>query len=164
MDTIKPCTVYNAVPSGTAVYQNGLSTFKVYYVDIVGRDKPERYEWDCCGMPREQVIALLADAGIEGVGVVASFPHITKVFRFAPSAETIMHVRGFWTPDFSPVDLSREEGYTEFACYAEAIIAADEYRYWAEALSVEAYLNQWSPWAQAPVRDNMKMARYFNAR
>lgn len=161
MHPIKPCNTYEARPSGTDVYHNERSAFKVYYVDIVGRDQPERYEWDRCGRPRAAVLEHLLAAPVEGVGAVAAFPHITKVFRFAPSAETIMHVCGFWTPDFQPVDLNREDGYVEFACYAEAIIAAEEYRFWAEAHSVEEYLARWVEWTAAPVLDNTKLARHF---
>ena len=163
MDPIKPCNPYAARPAGTAVYRDGRTAFKVYYVDIYGRQQRERYEWDLCGRPRQEVLEHLRAAGVEGVGAVVSFPHITKVFRWAPSAETICHVRAFWTKDFSEVDLQREEGYLAWACFAEAIIAADEYRFWAEAGSVEEYLARWSEWQDAPVRDNGKLARYFGA-
>lgn len=163
MDAIKPANTYTARPSGTALYANDRSVFKVYYVDIIGRANPERFEWDRCGRERESVITHLARVGVEGVGAVAAFPHITKVFRFAPSAETIMHVKGYWTPDFSAVDLRREEDYVEFACYAEAIIAAEEYRFWAQAQSVEAYLQQWVSWAEAPIVEHAKLGRYFGA-
>lgn len=161
MEPIKRCNPYDARPSGTDIYRLGPSAFKVYYVDIVGRAEPERYEWDRCGRPRASVLESLAAVPIEGIGAVAAFPHITKVFRFAPSAETIMHVRGFWTPDFRPVDLAREEGYMEFACFAEAIIAAEEYRFWAEAATVEEYLARWVEWTAAPVVDHQKLARHF---
>lgn len=161
MDPIKPANTYDARPSGQAVYRHGPHTFKVYYVDITGRSQPERYEWDRCGRGRDALLAALADVPIEGLGCVIAFPHITKVFRFAPSAETILHVRAFNTTDFAEINLQREEGYVEFACYAEAIIAAAEYRFWAEADSVEAYLEQWCAWEGAPVRDHAKLARYF---
>jgi len=163
MEPIKPCNSYAARPAGTATYQHGQHVFKVYYVDIYGRAEPERYEWDLCGRPREAVLDGLAEAGIEGIGFVVSFPHITKVFRFGPSAETVMHVKGYRTEDFSELDLQREDGYLEFACYAEALIAADEYHFWAQAQSVEEYLEQRSDWADAPVMDNSKLAAYFGA-
>lgn len=161
MEPIKPANPYAARPAGTAVYQNGLHVFKVYYADIYGRSEPERYEWDLCGRPRNSVLEALKQFNFEGVGFVVSFPHITKVFRFAPSAETIVHVRAYWTPDFAIVDLAREEGYMEFACYAEAIIAAEEYRSWAEALHVEEYLQRWCQWTDAPVREAAKLRQYF---
>jgi len=161
MNPIKPANPYAAYPSGVVLYRQGRHVFKVYYVDITGRDQPERYEWALCGRDRDSVLAHLRETGIEGVGFVAAFPHITKVFRFAPGAETIMHVRAFNTADFAELNLLREEGYLEFACYAEALIAADEYRVWAEADSVEAYLEHWCAWEEAPVRDHTKLARYF---
>jgi len=161
LHVIKPCNSYAARPSGTNVYRNGKSVLKVYYVDIYGREQPERFEWDRCGRSRDSVLEGLASVNAEGIGAVAAFPHITKVFRFAPTAETIMHVRGYWTPDFSEVDLQREEGFIEFACYAEAIIAADEYRFWAESETVEQYLENWSNWSDAPVVNCRKMALYF---
>ena len=161
MEPIKPCNPYAARPGGTAMYRHGQTAFKIYYVDIYGREQRERYEWDLCGRPRESVLEGLRKLAVEGVGFVVSFPHITKIFRFAPSAETIMHVRAHWTKDFDEVDLEREEGFMEFACYAEAVIAADEYRFWAAAESVEDYLERWSDWVDATVVDNRKLARYF---
>jgi hypothetical protein len=163
MDPIKPCNTYSAYPSGQAVYRNGPHVFKIYYVDITGRSQPERYEWDRCGRDRDTLLAVLAEVPIEGLGFVIAFPHVTKVFRFAPSAETIMHVRAFNTADFAEINLQREEGYVEFACYAEAIIAAEEYHTWAEATSADEYLGQWCAWDEAPVRDHTKLARYFTA-
>lgn len=163
MEPIKPCNTYAARPAGVSLFHNGRSTYKVYYVDIYGRANPERFEWDRCGRPRESVLERLQQVNLEGVGVVVTFPHITKVFRFAPSAETIMHVRAYWTPDFSEVDLRREEGFLEFACYAEAIIAAQEYAFWAQAASVEEYLAQRADWSDAPVLEAGKLARWFAA-
>jgi len=161
MDPIKPCNTYAARPSGTALYRNGKSAYKLYYVDIYGRANPERFEWDRCGRERESVRAHLTRLNLEGIGAVAAFPHITKIFRFAPSAETIMHVRGYWTEDFAAVDLNREEGFVEFACYAEALIAAEEYRFWAEARGVGEYLDRWVNWSDAPIVDCAKMSRHF---
>lgn len=160
MEPVKPCSTYDARPSGTAMYRDGLTAYKVYYMDIVGRDQPERYEWDRCGRPRASVTEHLAAAGVEGVGFVVAFPHITKVFRFAPSAETVLHVRAYWTPDFRPADLQRENGYVEFACYAEAVIAAAEYALWAEATTVEAYLEDRWPGANSRIADSAKLGRY----
>ncbi|MEI6500720.1 MAG: hypothetical protein WCP21_06795 [Armatimonadota bacterium] len=161
MDPIKPCNTYAARPSGTALYRNGKSAYKLYYVDIYGRANPERFEWELNGCPRESVLEHLARLNVEGIGTVLAFPHITKLFRFAPSAETLMHVRAFHTPDFGEVDLTREEGFVEFACYAEAIVAAEEYRFWAEAHSVDEYLHRWAQWSDAPLVDCAKMSRHF---
>lgn len=161
MDPIKPVNTYSAKPSGFAVYRRDRHVYRVYYVDIVGRAEPERYEWDRCGRDRQTVLNALEAAGVEGIGFVVAFPHITKVFRFAPSAETIMHVRAFSTPDFNEISLGREEGYMEFACYAEAIIAAEEYRSWAQAPSVHEYLARQCDWHDATIGSHDKLARYF---
>lgn len=160
---IKPCNTYAARPSGTDLYRAGRSAYKIYYAEIYGRSNPERFEWDRCGRPRQSVLDHLARLQLQGIGAIVAFPHITKVFRFAPSAETLMHVRAYWTPDFSDADLHREEGFIEFACYAEALIAAEEYRFWAQATSVEEYLQRWVDWSDAPVVDCAKMLRYFAA-
>jgi hypothetical protein len=162
MEAIKSCKSYAARPAGIGLYENGKHVFKVYYVDIYGRAEPERYEWDLCDRERTTVLEGLGKVGAEGVGFVVSFTHITKVFRFAPSAETVLHVRAYHTDDFSELDLEREEGYSEFACYAEAIIAADEYRFWAEADSVEEYLRRHSEWTDAPIRNHGKLASHFH--
>lgn len=158
---IKPCNTYAARPSGTALFHSGRSAYKIYYADIYGRSNPERFEWDRCGHTRESVLHHLTRLNLEGIGALVAFPHITKVFRFAPSAETIMHVRGYWTPDFAEVDLTREDGFVELACYAEAVIAAEEYHYWARAHSVAEYLQRWVEWADAPVLDCAKLSRHF---
>lgn len=161
MESIKPSNSYAARPAGTGEYHDGSSHFKICYVDITGRDNPERYEWGLCGQSPESVPEALRQARVEGIGFVISFPHITKVFRFAPAAEIIMHVRAYKTGDFSEVDLQREGGYLEFACLAEAIIAADEYLLWAKTESVEQYLGLWSDWQPAEIIDHTKMLKYF---
>ena len=62
----KPANPYDARISGTHLLAcpDGRSAFKVYFLDIVGRQNPERYEWDrgplsgtassppCRGQPR----------------------------------------------------------------------------------------------------------------
>jgi hypothetical protein len=61
-------------------------------------------------------------------------------------------------------DCSRSDGYHELACYAEAAIAADEYRAWAESGTVNDYLALGSDAADFPVVSNSKLAAYWNAR
>jgi hypothetical protein len=143
---------------------DGVSAFKVYYVDIIGRDDPTRYEWAHCPLSSADVIANLQASGLEGVGFVTAFPHITKVFRFAPAMETVLHVRAFATADFAPLDLCRDDGFVEFACYAEAAIAADEYHAWARAETVEEYLAYTSPFTDGPVKRHDKLAAYVAER
>ena len=56
MHPIEACQSYAARPAGRAVYEHGPHAFKVYYVDIVGRTRPERYEWDRAGLDRDAVM------------------------------------------------------------------------------------------------------------
>ncbi len=162
MEPVKPCNPYIGRPAGTEMLRlpDGRSALKVYYVDIPGRPNPERFEWDRCGRPRAHVLDGLARAGVDGVGFVTAFPHITKVFRFGPNPEIVLHVRAFKTDEFSALPLERSEGYYEFACLAEAVIAADEYRFWAAARTVEEYLDHWCNWSEAPIVDHGKLGRY----
>jgi hypothetical protein len=141
---------------------DGKSAFKIYYISVIGRDTPELFEWQRSPRsPREFEQAFLA-GGHEGVGFVLAFPHVTKIFRFSPGAETILDVREFHTDGMRPLDCSRDGGYHEFACYAEAAIAADEYEAWAGARTVEAYLATVSDLADFPVASHTKLATYWN--
>ncbi len=160
---VKPCNTYAARPAGQRFWQHGPSAFKIYYVDIYGREHPERFEWAPCGLDQAVVPAALATLGVEGVGFVIAFPHIVKVFRWSPQAEILLLVKAFKPADLSPILLDRDEGYVEFACLAEALIAADEYRLWAAATSVAGYLAQWSSWADTPIVDHAKLRRYWPA-
>jgi len=164
MEPVRLCDGYAARPSGRALYTNGPHAFQVYYLDIVGRTRPEAYEWDRCGRDRDSILAGLERAGVEGVGFVCAFPHIAKVFRFAPSSETTLHVRAFRPLDFADIDLAREEGYAEYACLAESVIADGEYRLWARVESVDAYLREWVDWAPAAIADHTKLTRHYGAR
>ena len=139
---------------------DGASVFKLYYISIEGREGPERYEWSKSPLDRGRIEAGLAALRLEGVGFFTLFPHITKCFRFAPEMETVLHVRAYNTADLSPLDLSRQGGWIEFACYAEAVLAADEYRAWAEASSVAEYLSFLSPATDAPVLSHTKLAEW----
>jgi hypothetical protein len=161
---IQPCRSYRAVDAGRTrlAMPGGRSVFKVYYVSITGRDDPTRYEWGKGEFAPADFERLFRAAGLEGVGFVTAFPHITKVFRFAPAAETILHVQAYDTRTLKPLDLGRGEGWMEFACYAEALVAADEYRAWAEARSVDSYLEAWSDFAEGPIAAHDKLLSYYN--
>lgn len=76
-------------------------------------------------------------------------------------AEIVVNVRAWNTRELTPLDLGRSDGYVEFACLAEAMLAADEFRFWAEAQSVEAWLAQWSDYAGGPVREKDKLLAYW---
>jgi len=141
---------------------DGLSVFKVYYLSLIGRTERARYEWGQSTFGTTDFEALFQRGTFEGVGFVTAFPHITKVFRYAPTMETVLHVTAFNTRDLSPLNLGREEGYMEFACLAEAVIAADEYRAWANALTVGDYLRSHSPFKDGPIIDPAKLFRYWD--
>lgn len=140
---------------------NGRSVFKNYFVSIIGRPEKARYEWPDDRSFASAVEARLGKLPVEGVGFIVTFPHITKVFRFAPAMETVMHVRAFNTPDMSPLDLRRDDDFIEFACYAEAAIAADEYHLWAKSETVGEYLGTFSAFVDGPVKSNDKLAAYW---
>lgn len=157
------CQPYAARSAGRALYTRGPHAFKVYFIDIPGRQRPELYEWDRSGQARPSVLAGLARAGVEGIGFVCAFPHIAKAFRFAPENETVLHVRAFRPADFAELDLGRADGYVEHACLAESVIADQEYRCWASAATVEAYLGQWVDWSPVAIADHGKLERYYHA-
>lgn len=161
---IKPCRPYHARAAGRELLKgaDGKSVYKIYFVDIIGRKEAKRYEWDRCGRSRADFVSALAATHPEGIGFVIAFPHIIKVFRFSPEAEILLNVRGLWTKDLSTASLERDEGYVEFACLAEALIAADEYRFWAEAATVEAYLELWSRFEEGRIVGHGKLARYWS--
>lgn len=139
------------------------SVFKLYYVDIIGRANPERTEWDACGLSRQVYRTMLETLpDLEGIGFITAFPHITKAFRFGPEAETVMNVRAWSTKDLSSIDLSRSANYVEYACLAEAAIAADEFDFWAAADSVESYLEQWSEYREGPIARHDKLRSYWS--
>ncbi len=162
---IKPCAPYQGqvVQRATITMPDGVSVFKTYFVSITGRAEPTRYEWGVCAITMGEVESMLRNSGIEGVGFVTAFPHITKVFRFAPAVETVLHVRAFHTPELQTMGLDRDDGFTEFACLGEALIAADEYRFWAQSVDVSAYIKQWSEWQCGGIRNPAKLGEYVAA-
>lgn len=162
---IAVCRTYHAITSGatTLSMPDGKSAFKVYYISIVGRDRPELYEWERSALTQDEFERTFVEGAHEGVGFVIAFPHITKVFRFGPSMETVIDIREFDTPGMRPKSCDRDDGYHEFACYAEAVLAAEEYHAWAQASSVEAYLESLSAAADFPVARNDKLAEYWCA-
>jgi len=161
---ISGCRTYHSQTEGRALLRmaDGLSVFKVYYLSLIGRTERARYEWGQSTFGTTDFEALFQRGTFEGVGFVTAFPHITKVFRYAPTMETVLHVTAFNTRDLSPLNLGREEGYMEFACLAEAVIAADEYRAWANALTVGDYLRSHSPFKDGPIIDPAKLFRYWD--
>ena len=162
---IPDCKSYHAVLDGVRLLQmaDGKSSFKVYYVSIIGRDKPELYEWSHCALSKDRFEEVFLAGRYAGIGFVTAFPHITKIFRFGPSVETVMDVGVFDTASMKPRDDSRPDGYHEFACYAEAIIAADEYHAWAKAATVDEYLRQQCKGTDFPVASSSKLAQHWRS-
>lgn len=164
MQTIKPCNSYHGVLSGRELFRgaDGKSAFKVYFIDIIGRKEPARTVWAQSGMTQAELLRRLATLeGLEGVGFITAFPHILKAFRFGPEAETVLNVRAWNTRDLAPLDLGRGQGYVEFACLAEAALAAEEYAFWASVPGVEEYLEKWAISAHWPVASQDKLLRHF---
>ena len=140
---------------------DGKSVFKIYYCSITGRPSPERYEWSRCKISKEQFAADFAASAYEGIGFVTAFPHIAKVFRFAPKAEILEHVCAFKPADGSVISLERDDGFYEFACLAEAVLANDEFKFWAEASSVQEYLEKRSFESCFKIGNHAKLKQYW---
>lgn len=163
MPSIKPCQPYRSKTIGKTLVKmpDGKSAFKLYFLSIVGRADRARYEWEHAPLRPADFQALFQESGLEGIGFVTAFPHIAKVFRFAPDAETVLHVRAFQTRGLQPLDLARTEQFMEFACYAEAAIAADEYRAWANAGRAQDYLEYFSEFQDGPIKNHAKLADFY---
>jgi hypothetical protein len=160
---IVACRPYHAQTVGQNVLRmpDGKSVFKVYYLSIIGRDWPERYEWQYYHRTQAEFEEAFLAGGHQGVGFVTAFPHITKIFRFSPDMETILDAGEFDTEGMLPRDSSRGDMTHEFACYAEAVIAAEEYDAWARAATVEEYLAFRCDQADFPVASNTKLAAHW---
>jgi hypothetical protein len=163
---VTPCKTYHARTIGQTLLRmpDGTSVFKVYFISVIGRDRPETYEWEHCSRTRVQFEQAFLATRHEGIGFILAFPHVTKIYRFSPDMETILDVREFDTDGLTDRDCSRGEGWHELACYAEAIIAADEYRAWARAATVEEYLTSRSTATDFPVASNTKLAEYWKGK
>jgi hypothetical protein len=161
---IAPCRTYHAKTAGTSLLRmpDGRSVFKVYYVSVVGRDEPALFEWQHSRCSPVEFETAFMSGAHEGIGFVIAFPHVTKIYRFSPAGETILDVKEFDTPGMVPRDCSRADGYHEFACYAEAVLAADEYRFWAAAATVDDYLACRSHASEFPVVSNVKLSAWWN--
>lgn len=160
---IEACSSYQAEMDDFRLIRkaDGKSVFKVYYCSITGRPSPERYEWSRCNISKDQFAADVAASAYEGIGFVTAFPHIAKVFRFAPKAEILEHVCAFKPEDGSVISLVRDDGFYEFACLAEAVLANDEFKFWASAGSVEEYLAQRSTKKHFDVCNHAKLKQYW---
>lgn len=163
---ISECQTYQArlVKTSLLHMPDGKSAFKIYYLSIINRSRPERYEWAHCASSIAEFEQQFLAGPHEGIGFVIAFPHVTKIFRFSPWSEIILDVREFVTGSMTGKDITREDGSHEFACHAEAVIAAEEYDAWAASASVEAYLESHCSRAEFLVADHAKLARYWGVR
>ena len=77
---IKPCRPYHGILSSSKLLEmpDGKSKFKVYYISIIERDKPELYEWEKCAMQKEDYEQSFTAKGFEGLGFV------TALYLFLP--------------------------------------------------------------------------------
>jgi len=160
----KPCQPYHAVLADKTLLSlpDGKSAFKIYFINLIGRANPSRYEWPQDKISKQQFIDRFQKMSFAGIGFVTAFAHVTKVFRFDPAAETVLNVRAFSTTDLASLDLKRAEDYLEFACYAEALLAAAEYRLWAKVKTVPEYLSVFSSFDDGKIVSNTKLADHFN--
>ncbi|MEW6357171.1 MAG: hypothetical protein AB1696_12655 [Planctomycetota bacterium] len=159
---VKPCSPYASKVCETQLVKmpDGKSAFKVYFVDITGRDKPERYEWGASGMSKDDFLKRIKASGAEGIGFITAFPHITKMFTFGPSPETNLYTNAFKTPDLSRLDLNYS-GSTEVACAAEMAIGAAEFEMWLRAESVEDYLARFAAAGATAFKNHAKLRAYW---
>ncbi|MDD3954691.1 MAG: hypothetical protein PHY82_12335 [Lentisphaeria bacterium] len=160
---VEACSSYQAEIDDFRLVRkaDGKSVFKIYYCSISGRPSPERYEWARCKISKDQFASDFAASAYEGIGFVTAFPHIAKVFRFAPKAEVLEHVCAFKPEDGSVISLVRDDGFYEFACLAEAVLANDEFKFWAEAGSVQEYLLQRSEASCCKIGNHGKLKQYW---
>ena len=142
MDPVKPVSAYTSRPVGVALLRlSDKSAFKVYFMDIVGREEPEKYEWEASGRDRGAAMEQLKGAGLTGVGFICLFPHIAKAFFFGECGETNLYAQAFRGDPFRPSALDYARG-VEVACAGEMDVAAREFALWRKCATVEAYLSE----------------------
>lgn len=160
---IKDCKRYQVRMDGFQLLRmrDSKSVFKIYFLSIQGREKPELYDWKQSLQTCDAFINTFLAKSFEGIGFVTSFPHITKVFRFSPYVETVLDVSEFQTVDLIAKNCSRGDGTHEFACLAEAHIAAKEFEFWAESDSVQKYLEFRCEPVPYAILKNTKLSEYW---
>lgn len=75
--------------------------------------------------------------------------------------ETILDVKALDPSTMKHLVCTRDERYYKFACYAEAVIAADEYLAWAASSSVSDYLTFVCQAHDFPVTKSNKLGEYW---
>jgi hypothetical protein len=136
--------------------------FKVYFLSVIEREQPHVFDWQSCDYTPDD-FENRVNSGIQGVGFITVFWRITKVFRYSSQIETVVDVGCLDTRSFEGVSSDRGEGYYEFACYAEAVIVADEYHVWANAKTAPDYLEVFSASTDYPFAWPGKLATYWNS-
>jgi hypothetical protein len=137
-------------------------SFKVYFVDLLGREPRNKYEWEHSGLNQGKFLEKLETILPEGVGFVTAFPHITKAFQFGPEPETNLYAQAYHTQSLERISLKHGKS-TEIACAAEMEIAADEFAFWAQATDVDSYLKQFSGKGTTEIKDHTKLYRHLVA-
>jgi len=64
------------------------SIFKIYYISVIGRDTPEKYEWEHCPHTQDGFEKFFLLGKHEGIGFVLAFPHVTNSFLLQQLQET----------------------------------------------------------------------------
>ena len=164
MIQVLSCESYHGISAGQAVLNmpDERSVFKLYLLSIIDRNEPALYDWANSRFSISEFKIRFRERAYEGVGFVTAFPHITKIFRYAPEVETVVDVRELDTATLDELDCNRNDQYHEFACYAESLIVADEYRAWAKANSVGEYLQFRCSLSDFPIVNHNKLCDYWN--
>ncbi|NLF92844.1 MAG: hypothetical protein GX564_03065 [Oligosphaeraceae bacterium] len=162
---ISPCNSYHALVEDCQILRkdDAQSVFKVYFCSITGRATPERFEWAHCQQSKQDFLDNLQKSNFEGIGFVTAFPHIAKIFLYAPQNEILQYVSAFKPTSGECAPLQRENNFLEFACLAEAVIAAQEFNFWAESDSVAEYLSRIGQFAPLSIVRNDKLQQYWRS-
>ena len=164
MTQVLSCQPYHGSSAGQTVLNmpDGRSVFKLYLLSIIDRDEPVLYDWASSRLSISEFKVRFCEGGYTGVGFVTAFPHITKIFRYAPEVETVVDVRELDMATLAELDCNRSDQYHEISCYAESLIAADEYRAWAKANTVDEYLQFRCSLSDFPIVNHNKLSDYWN--
>jgi hypothetical protein len=150
---------HSIVVKKEAITISRAAVFKLYFISIIGREDRKKYEWEFSPYTMQGFLQQFPGRGLEGIGFIVAFPHVTKVFRFGPRPETNLHALAFETPTWKPISLDRD-GWSEVACAAEMDIGADEFRFWAESAGVEEYLKKFSERGAVAIKNHNKLEKY----
>ena len=165
MKFAEPSVPYTSEPSGTAVLTAGAkSRFKLYFLQILGREDRSRYEWAEARRTKEQTIDQLRSQSLQGIGFACLFPHITKVFSFgSPDGcrETNLYVRAFGGDPLQPIALEYGQS-VEVACAGEMDIACKEFALWRRCANVEEYLEEFVRPSTCGFADHQKLRRFLS--